>query len=783
FLISTYNKMWKDAQRDLNIQLQREKDFPQPEKDRMKVFEMLATSYIKYMQIFQNLEMAHDQLTHQQKRTIIRQVLDGVIGRILEVKKEMVELEHTEFHYMINILEDLKLIPQNIEVPIPRYFIKDRLEILQQREKTLDEILINAGLITEKPVEVMTFAEAIKVIQVAERARQGRSRAAHIKKSYLREKRRKQMKAEDQTSPSPNPNDAAICIQKAWRGYIQRKKTKKMREEEKVFLGLRSTPPLPKKRVLQTYEGYVKPLQGEVQERNEEAFKDKLKETEGLYFKETLQNEIEQCFIECRHVVGKFPDYPAEEAGGSKSILSDTTPEQVAEKLAAKKMMELQKKDEKEKKGKDDNKKEKPKEKNPQKSEKKEEGWKMTPSNFLSIMEEGDYQYKAFWHNRDKRWDFLQDFDPEMIKDKKREEVEEEIRVQVDETMKEKVANLKLAMDGDQGDKKKKEKKGAKVRAASWRGTREPNLMSLVCRTIDSLYRELVEERLLIKAETVNLHDYIGKYNYVGTPPHLVNIGPMPSLGDIRQLIALYGILPLGSQTVHEKAPLVKALLLAGPAGVGKKMLVHAICTETGANLFNLSASNITGKYPGESDVRMMLHMVLKVAKQLQPSVVWIGETEQVFSKDAAKDEKMSLKRVEKMLPEFLKAVKPPDRVLVVGTTNRPFDANIKPFCKFYQKIILIPRPDYGSRFSKYFMLWKHFIWQNGGEITSSLNFSCLAKVSDGYTQGAIVQAVRAVLSELRLLQMNRKPLRTSEFMAPLATQDPVYREEEAAFQ
>lgn len=57
----------------------------------------------------------------------------------------------------------------------------------------------------------------------------------------------------------------------------------------------------------------------------------------------------------------------------------------------------------------------------------------------------------------------------------------------------------------------------------------------------------------------------------------------------------------------------MKALLLAGPAGVGKKMLVHAICTETGANLFDLSASNIAGKYPGKNGLQMMLHMILKV--------------------------------------------------------------------------------------------------------------------------------------------------------------------------
>ncbi|KAK2108213.1 hypothetical protein P7K49_013378 [Saguinus oedipus] len=66
------------------------------------------------------------------------------------------------------------------------------------------------------------------------------------------------------------------------------------------------------------------------------------------------------------------------------------------------------------------------------------------------------------------------------------------------------------------------------------------------------------------------------------------------------------------SAAVHEKAPLVKSLLLVGPSGVGKKMLVHAICTETGANLFNLSSSNIAGKYPGKNGLQMMLHAVFK---------------------------------------------------------------------------------------------------------------------------------------------------------------------------
>ncbi|NWU48709.1 DRC11 protein, partial [Dromas ardeola] len=798
FSISTYNRMWTDAQKDLDIQLRREREeFLQPEKDRVKAFKMLAVSYIKYMQIFRNLETAHDQLVHQQKRTVIRQVLDGVIGRILEMKKEMVELENSEFHYIDNILEDLKLLPEDVEVPIPRYFIKERLEVLQQREKILDQILLNAGLQTEKPVKAMTSEEAIKMIAVAERAHQGPCQAAFMKQIYHEEKRERQTKHEVQTGPSPD--DAATCIQKVWRGYIQRKKTEKMREEEMIFLGMvsisfnsyllfspsccfQSLPPhLRATSISQMHAGQVNALQGDVQARHEEvSIKDKLRETEGLDIKETLQDQIGQCFIECRHILGKFPDYPTKEAGGSMAILSQKTPEQVLE-------MALQKKAQKEKKEKG---KEKTKGKTTQKTGKKvslpavkadkEEGWKMAPSNFLSIMEEGNSQYKAVWQNRDEGWDFLQDHDPELIKEEKREEVEEEIRVQVDELMQQKLENLKLAVDGEKSDKQKKGRKSEKVRAA---------MMSLAHRTIDSLYEELAEEGLLIKAKTVNLSDYVGKYSYLGTTLRQVDIEPMPSLADVRQLIALYGILPLGSQIVHEKAPVAKALLLAGPAGVGKKMLVHAICTETGANLFDLSASNIAGKYPGKNGLQMMLHMVLKVAKQLQPSVVWIGDTEKIFSKAVQKAEEeascsffipMNPKRLEKMLPKFLKALKAQDRVLLVGTTNRPFDANLKPFCKVYQKIILIPRPDYASRFGKY--LWKHIILQNGGEITHLLNISCLAKLSDGFTQGQIVQAVQAVLSELRLLQMTRKPLRTAEFMTALARQDPVYKEEEETF-
>ncbi|XP_062971937.1 dynein regulatory complex protein 11 [Elgaria multicarinata webbii] len=787
----TYNKIWAEAQESLNSLLQKEieEKAQKPVKDRLAVFQMLATFYIKYVQIFRNLEAAYDQIVHPQKRLIIRQILDGVMGRILELKNEMVELEYSEYHYFDDILQDLKLSPENIEIPIPRYFIKEKLKALKERERILAQIMFDAGIYDGEPrkhVKVMVLEEAVRAIQIAERARQGRLRATFMKQIYLEEKRERLARLLG--TKALDLDAAAVCVQRFWRGHSQWKKTLQLRDEEMIFLGMNPPPHFQRPSASLLRAQKVDSLRCEIQEKHESDFqkaliriKERVKEIEGPDIKESLQDQIRQWFIECRHVTGKFPDYPDEEQGGSAALFSEKTPEEVAAELAAKEEEE-QKKKGKKKGGKEKKEKGKKKKKGKGKEDEKkeeEEGWKMASSNFLPVMEEGNNKYKDVWQNRDEGWNFSQEYDPELIKEEKRKEVEEEIRVQVDELMRQELKNLKLAVDretekkGKKGKKKKKGKKGGRKKKSKKEKDLTPD------RTIDSLYQELVEEGILIRPKKVKLSDYVGECCYLGTTLRQVDIEPMPSLSDVKQLIALYGILPLGSQSVHEKAPLVKALLLAGPVGVGKKMLTYALCTETGANLFNLSAANIAGKYPGKTGLQLMLHMVFKVAKQLQPSVIWIGDTEKTFYKKVPKAEKeMEPKRLKKQLPKILKTLKIEDRVLIVGTTKRPFDADLKPFCRVYKKIILVPRPDYASRY----VLWKHFIQQNGGLFTKQLNISCLAQVSDGYTQGHIINAVQAVLTERRLMQLNKKPLTAVEFLTCLARQDPVYKEEEETF-
>ncbi|KAM4836385.1 dynein regulatory complex protein 11 isoform 2-T2 [Thomomys bottae] len=756
-----YNKMWYQTQEALDSLLDKETQMTEPPKNKVFIFQMLATFYIKYVQIFRNLENVYDQIIHPQKRVLIRKILDGVMGRILELKNEMVELELTEFHYFDDILQDLKLAPQQLDIPIPKYFLKERLEVIRTREKILAQILSDSGLNIPdvKYLKSLPFEEAIKFIQIAERARQGRLRALFMKQIFLQEYRARQSKL---LGEKADTSIAALRIQK---------------NPPPLFNEVSTT-------IVQAEN--VDRLRSDMQKKHEDNYqeamvtiKEDLKLIEGQDFKETLQDQIRQWFIECRNLTGSFPDYPEIEEGGSAVIFSDKTPEQVMDDIMASQEEEEKSKKKKQKQGKKEKKKENVQKATKEKAKEEEEEWKMTPSVFLHSVEEGHTLYKDTWMNKDESWNFVQNYDPEMIKQEKRKELEAEIRLQVDELMRQELKNLKLAVNREKElpikpkKAKKKDKKGKKGK----KGKKDKDLTA--DRTIESLYKELVEEGLLIQARKVNLSDYIGEYSYLGTTLRQVAIEPMPSLLDVRQLITLYGILPLGSAAVHEKAPLVKSLLLAGPSGVGKKMLVHAICTETGANLFNLSAANIAGKYPGKSGLQIMLHVVFKVAQQLQPSVVWIEDTEKTFYKKVPNTEKMNEpKRLKKQLPKFLKLLKPDDRILIVGTTQRPFDAELQSFCRVYQKIILVPRPDYASRY----VLWKKIIQQQRGVLNNGLNISCLAKVTDGFTQGHIVEVVKTVLTDRRIRQQGRKPLTAVEFITAMASMSPVYREEEESF-
>ncbi len=62
-------------------------------------------------------------------------------------------------------------------------------------------------------------------------------------------------------------------------------------------------------------------------------------------------------------------------------------------------------------------------------------------------------------------------------------------------------------------------------------------------------------------------------------------------------------------------------------------------------------------------------------------------------------------KRLGKALPKWLKLIKPGDRVLLVGISHEPYQGTVKPMLKAFSRVILLPRPEYGTRLCKNFLL------------------------------------------------------------------------------
>nr|XP_028702317.1 IQ and AAA domain-containing protein 1-like isoform X2 [Macaca mulatta] len=679
-----YQRLWESSHVTLQELLDQEQPLlePVPDRERQSFQYRLASLYLHYLGLLRRFNTVYDQMVQPQKRRLLRRLLDGVAGRVLELKDELVRADLCENPCLDRVLQDLKLTPADLEVPIPKYFLLEQSTAVRERRLILAEILSRLEPeSSQKSFIGMHRTEAILLVQKAERARQGRLRATFMREIRRDEEQDRRIREDGWHKFSQC--QAAITIQKVWKGYLQRKRTQQDRRTEMEFIGM----------VRMELEMQVQENKKKEQEKRKEKGKDE------------------------------------------------------------KKKKKKKGKEEKSKKGEVD------------------AVLQVLPSKCIPMISAGHEEYLNTWKNRCESIHPSQNYDSETLREEKRKEVELEIRIQVDELMRQELRNLRLVVDKEEerplrAPKKTPGKKSGKKKEKDL----TPN------RSVESLYEELVISGLLRKSESVALKDYVGDFLYLGSALSLAKKLPMPSLFDIRQNVALYAVLRLGSPDIHAMAPLIRSILLVGPSGMGKKMLVKAVCTETGANLFDLSPDNLLGKYPGRNGAQMMVHIVFKVARLLQPSVIWIGNAEKNFYKRIPKeDREMDPKRIKKDLTKALRLLTPGDRVMLIGTTSRPQLADIRGLCRVYERILFMPRPDYASRY----VFWKRMIEARGVQPTQHLDISALAKVSDGYTPGHILQAIQSVLSERRFLQLSKRPLVASEFLGQLAKLDPVYREEE----
>ncbi|XP_072753681.1 IQ and AAA domain-containing protein 1-like isoform X2 [Anoplolepis gracilipes] len=772
----TYDELWREAQTLLaeTIQADTVLQGAKPQKDRKKAHDVVAALYVRYILICNKLEQCYDQVIQPQKRLLLERALNAGLGRMLELKHDLVNIDLSEYSYYDDVLLECGVTPQEAEIQVPRYYSRERAVEIAERRKFIEDTLRNLGTLQEAVVpKKITESQAIRLIQAHERARQGRMRYQFMKE--IREMKEKSIaKPEVAEEDEASEKLAALKIQKVWKGYITRCHIRKRRLEEMLLIGMLQ----PSQTITENarraerlkQQRYEKQLdfQQQYQDLILEA-KERIRNEKSAIMEENIRSEIRNWIDTYFQQTGKIPDLPSAESGGSRMIFSRQGTESTVSKSTA--ISSKESKKSKRSKSKKDSETE-------QSEDETDLGFKSVPSNFLPELIQANQEYQDVWRDKDESANPMQLPYRDMIEAEKTREVEDEIRVGVDQTIRGDIEALQAALDRDRGFKGKRAKKPQKrVRRSGKKNKRKKEKDLTPDRTTESLFEELLTQGIIKLHHVVSLDEFKGEKSFVNYDLCMKEKDPLPALGDIRQLIAEYCILPLGNQVLREFTPLVRSVLIAGPHGSGKKLLVNAICTELGATFFDITPANIAGKYPGKSGLIMLVHLISKVSRLLQPSVIFMDDAEKPFVKKVPKTDKTDPKRLKKDLPKLVKNITGEDRVLLIGTSNKPWDGDQKLLYQTYDKVIYIPRPDYGT----VSLIWKDLLYKYSG-INRQFDTSAMAKACDGFTVGTILATINEVMTTKRMVQLRTHPLTHAELVNALSSKDPVYREEEDAF-
>ena len=126
----TYNQLWVRTQTDIQNVLSSEGQvlIGKAEKDRELAYKAVSKLYLQYVKIFRTLDSCYDQMVHPQKRMLLRKLLDSTIGRILELKHDLVNLDNLEYSYHDGTMAELGYNPAEVELIVPKFVITDRTE-------------------------------------------------------------------------------------------------------------------------------------------------------------------------------------------------------------------------------------------------------------------------------------------------------------------------------------------------------------------------------------------------------------------------------------------------------------------------------------------------------------------------------------------------------------------------------------------------------------------------------------------------------------------------------
>ncbi|RWS23812.1 nuclear valosin-containing-like protein [Leptotrombidium deliense] len=178
-----------------------------------------------------------------------------------------------------------------------------------------------------------------------------------------------------------------------------------------------------------------------------------------------------------------------------------------------------------------------------------------------------------------------------------------------------------------------------------------------------------------------------------------------------------------------------KGLLLHGPPGVGKTVIVEAIANHLNIPCLKCGSTELIAGISGESEEK--IRQLFMIAKSMEPCIVFIDEIDAITPKRESVSREME-RRIVTQLITSLDNLGNDSRVLVIGATNRPdsIDPGLRRSGRFDREIS-IGMPDEESRLSILKVLCRNI------KLCQDFNFELLAHNTPGYVAADLKSLIR----------------------------------------
>ncbi|MEF8873525.1 MAG: AAA family ATPase [Candidatus Thermoplasmatota archaeon] len=184
----------------------------------------------------------------------------------------------------------------------------------------------------------------------------------------------------------------------------------------------------------------------------------------------------------------------------------------------------------------------------------------------------------------------------------------------------------------------------------------------------------------------------------------MVDLGETPfenvgGLEDVKQDVKESILMPLLRPDISEKfgVETSKGVLLYGPPGCGKTLLMKALATELDIEMINVKSGDIMSRWYGESEESMM--KLFKAARERKPCIIFFDEIDAIAKKRDMYSADDVTPRLLSLLLSELDGMDRAEGIIMVGSTNKPEmidPALLRP--GRFDKIIYVPPPDKEER-------------------------------------------------------------------------------------